>query len=191
MSSDGAAVMRVIRERRSVGRVSDVAVPREVLAELLEAATWAPNHRLTNPWRFVVFQGAARDGLGDAHTAAVARANPAMDATALAAQRALTRRAPVIIACLSCPGTEDPVVRREDRDAVCAAIQNMLLMAHARGLGAIWRTGLFVDEAEVRTFLGCEDTDEIVGFVYLGVAVAEAPTPERRPVADVVEWRGV
>lgn len=184
-------LMQAIRERRSVGRVRDTPVPRATVERILEAGLWAPNHKLTNPWRFVVIQGDARDDLGDAHAAAVARANPRATPDALAAQRALTRRAPVIVACVSRPASDDPVVRREDRDAVSAAIQNMLLVAHQEGLGAIWRSGAFVDEPEVRAHLGCSGRDEIVGFVYLGEPADPAPpAPERAPLSDLVEWRG-
>jgi len=184
-------VREAIRTRRSVGRVTDEPLPRELVERLLEAALWAPNHRMTSPWRFVVITGAARDALGDAHARAVGRGAPETSDEVLAAQRALTRRAPVVIACISRPSSDDPVVRREDRDAVSAAIQNLLLAAHAEGLGAIWRTGAFVEEAEVRGHLGCAARDEIVGFVYLGRPAAPPPPPPPRPdLRDAVEWRG-
>ncbi len=183
-------VRDAIRGRRSVGRVTDDPVPPRAIREIIEAATWAPNHRMTNPWRFVVLAGEALDRLGEAHARAVARQNPAIPPEGLAAQAALTRRAPVIVACISSPGGDDPVVRREDRDAVAAAIQNMLLAAHVLGLGAIWRTGPFVDEPEVRDHLGCAARDEIVGFVYVGRPAADTAAPERRPLEEVVEWRG-
>ncbi|HWH14736.1 MAG TPA: nitroreductase [Miltoncostaeaceae bacterium] len=185
-------VRDAIRERRSVGRVTDAPVARALVERLLEAALWAPNHRMTGPWRFVVVAGDARDALGDAHARAVGRAAPETADEVLEAQRALTRRAPVVIACISHPSSEDPVVRREDRDAVSAAIQNLLLVAHAEGLGAIWRTGAFVDEAEVRGHLGCGPHDEIVGLVYVGWPAAPAGAPPPRPaLGDAVEWRGM
>jgi nitroreductase len=97
----------------------------------------------------------------------------------------------VIIACICTPSSDDPVVRREDRDAVSAAVQNLLLAAHAEGLGAIWRTGAFVDEPEVREHIGCGDDTDIVGFVYLGHPDGPPPdAPARRPAAAVTRWRG-
>ena len=81
--------------------------------------------------------------------------------------------------------------RREDRDAVAAAIQNMLLAAHGSGLAGIWRTGDMVDEAEVVAALGLDPSDELVGFVYLGVA-AQLPAPRvgvEDLLAECVEWR--
>ena len=76
-------------------------------------------------------------------------------------------------------GADDPVQAREDRDAVAAAIENMLLAAHGTGLGAMWRTGAMVDEPEVREALGLGPGDAIVGFVYVGRPAG--PPPERPP----------
>ena len=100
-------------------------------------------------------------------------------------------RAPVVIACCVHPG-EDPVEAREDRDAVAAAIQNLLLAAHARGLGAMWRTGAAVNDPEVRAALGLDDREEVVGFVYLGRLLAPPPGkgPPRRAVEELTTWRG-
>jgi nitroreductase len=180
-----------IAGRRSVGRVRPDPIPRELVAELLGAAVRAPNHHLTEPWRFVVLAGAARRALGEAHARAVARTRPDLPEAGLAKEAARLERAPVVVACAVRPSAEDPVTAREDRDAVAAAVQNLLLAAHARGLGAMWRTGAMVDEPEVRQALGLGPTDAVVAFVYLGRPGADAPaeTP-RRPLDEVVEWRG-
>lgn len=184
------AVQKAIAERRSVEAVRDAPVARARLEALIAAALWAPNHKLTHPSAFVVVSGAARDALADAHAAARKRLAPGMSDEAMRAQRALTRRAPHIIVCIhrATPGG-DGVRRREDRDTVAAAVQNLLLAAHADGLGAIWRTGAFVDEPEVRRHLGCGGDDEIVGFVYVGEPAAVPPAPARPAVGDVTEWR--
>lgn len=183
-------VQQAIRDRRSVTRVADAPVDRARLEALVAAALWAPNHKLTAPWRFVVIGGDARDALGDAHAAARRRLDPSLTGEGALAQRALTRRAPHIIVCTVRHAGDDPVTRREDRDAVSAGVQNMLLAAHADGLGAVWRTGAFVDEPEVRAYLGCGDGEEIVGFVYIGVPDGDPPDPPDRPaVDDVTDWR--
>lgn len=188
--ADAAAVLGAIRHRRSVGRVRPDPVPREIVAELLSAAVEAPNHHLTAPWRFVVLAGGARAEVGAAHARAVARQRPDVGQDAFAKEAAKTARAPVLIACVVV-GCDDPVQAREDRDAVAAAMQNLLLLAHARGLGAIWRTGAFVDEPEVRDALGLAVGDAIVGFVYLGWPLGPSPVRQERPGADeVTTWRG-
>ncbi len=184
-------VFDAIHGRRSVGRVGTEAVSAEVVREILDAAVRAPNHHATGPWRFIVLAGDARSAVGEAHARAVARQHPALTAQGRRKEAARLERAPVVIACCVAPG-EDPICAREDRDAVAAAIQNLLLAAHALGLGAMWRTGAMVDEPEVRQELGLVEHDAIVGFVYLGWPDSPSPAPGApRPGAEMVtEWRG-
>jgi nitroreductase len=184
------SLLEAISSRRSVGRVLAEPIPREAVEGLLAAAVSAPNHHLTAPWRFVVLAGDARREVGDAHARAVAREKPGLPPEALAKEAARLERAPVVVAAIVL-GAEDPVQAREDRDAVAAAIENLLLAAHVSGLGAMWRTGAMVDEAEVRDALGLGPRDEVVGFVYLGRPAAPPPDRPPRPAIDeVTTWRG-
>jgi nitroreductase len=176
--------------RRSVGKVRPDPVDPAIVTRLITAATWAPNHHLTQPWRFVVMTGSARVGLGDAHARAVARLRPGHPVEGLRKEALRPLRAPVVVAVVHVVGSSDPVVLREDRDAVAAATQNLLLAAHAEGLGAMWRTGAMVDEDEVREHLGLAADDAIVAFVYLGWP--DGPTPEppvRTSISSAIEWR--
>src|SRR5262249_25798918 len=176
--------------RRSIGRVTEEPVAQEAVAELLAAAMRAPNHNITEPWRFVVLTGDARRAAGRAHAAAVARERPDTAPEALERETARLERAPVVVACVCRPTADDPVVAREGRDAVAAAVENIMPAADARGLGAMWRTGAMVDEPEVREHLGLGPADAIVAFVYLGrPAAALEPTPRGAP-ERFVEWRG-
>jgi nitroreductase len=181
--------IELLLTRRSVGKVRADPVPRPMIEELILAAVQAPNHHLTEPWRFVVLTGPARRRVGEAHAAAVRRTRPDAGDDVIAREAARLERAPVVIACLVTGDGTDPVIAREDRDAVAAAVQNLLLAAHARGLATMWRTGEMVDEPEVRANLGLGHADAIVGFVYLGFADAVPPPRRRRPLGDVVEWR--
>jgi nitroreductase len=181
--------MDLLLTRRSVAKVRADAPPREVVEEILVAAIQAPNHHLTEPWRFIVLTGAGRRSVGEAHAAAVRRKRPDAGPDVVAREAARLERAPVVIACLVTGDGADPITAREDRDAVAAAIQNLLLAAHARGLATMWRTGEIVDEPEVHASLGLGPADAIVGFVYVGVADVVPPRRQRRPLGDVVEWR--
>lgn len=184
-------MLAAIHGRRSVGRVAPDPVPRALVEELLEAAVAAPNHGLTGPWRFIVVTGAARDELGAAHAAAVARERSDTTPEGLAREAGKLRRAPVLIVAVVSPG-EDPVQAREDRDAVAAGIQNLLLAAQARRLGAMWRTGAMAEEPEMRLALGLEGREAIVGFIYLGhpLGPPAGRGAPRRPAADFTTWRG-
>jgi nitroreductase len=90
------AVLDAIRNRRSVGMVRQDPVPRELITTLLDAAVWAPNHRLTEPWRFFVLTGEARAAMGEA-IAARLEADGGATAGALDAARTKLLRAPVVV----------------------------------------------------------------------------------------------
>lgn len=183
-------VIAAIHARRSVGRVLPDPLPRELVSELLEAAVTAPNHHLTGPWRFVVLTGGARRALGEVHAAAAMRENPDLPEAAREKEAGRLERAPVVIACCVIAG-DDPVTAREDRDAVAAAVQNLLLAAQAKGLGAMWRSGAMVDEPEVRDDLGLRPQDAVLGFVYLGRPTGDPAPPRaaRAGLEGAVVWR--
>ena len=178
----------VMRTRRSVGKVRGDEIDRSTVLELIELATRAPNHHLNEPWRFVVVQGEGRRRLGDAHSAAFLRTHPDASTEALAREAARFMRAPVVIVAIVEPAADDPVTRREDRDAVAAAVENLLLGAHARGLGAMWRTGTMADEPELLDALGVVAPQAVVAFIYLGHPAVDPPVRSRKPVAEVIHW---
>lgn len=181
--------MDVLMGRRSVGKVHDEPPSHDVLEQLLTAAVHAPNHHLTEPWRFIVLTGSARRAVGEAHAAATRRARPDIGAEALEREAGRLDRAPVVIVCVVWTDQSDVVRAREDRDAVAAAVQNLLLAAHHHGLGSMWRTGAMVDEPEVRQVLNLDVDAVIVGFVYLGRPAVTPAARTRGPLDDVVEWR--
>jgi len=180
-------VREAIRTRRSVGR-SGGDVSDAVVRELVEAATWAPNHRLTEPWRFTILSGDARRGAGDKWGESAARERGLTGEAARAfaqAQSDKFLRAPLVIV-VSCVTAEDPIVAAEDHSATAAAVQNLLLEAHARGLGAMWRTGGAAYDAAVKEHLGLAQSDRIIAFVYLGAPEAPGPPPKARAVDGVI-----
>jgi nitroreductase len=183
---------RLITSRRSVPRVRPDEVPRHLVEEILAAAVTAPNHRLTRPWRFIVLAGAARREIGEAHLRAVLVTTPDLGPERREREASRLERAPVVIACVARSAVDaDEITRREDRDAVAAAIQNVLLAAHGRGLGAMWRTGAIVDEVDVHQALALERGDAIVAFVYVGWPAGDVT---QRPAGGddleaVVQWR--
>jgi nitroreductase len=176
-----------IRTRRTVGK-STGDVSRETITELIEAATWAPNHKLTQPWRFTVITGAAREKLGEIWgREAAAKAEPAARAAVMEGEAKKPMRAPAIIV-VSTRTDANPVTAEEDLTATAAAVQNLLLAAHAKGLSAAWKTGKIVYNAEVKRFLGIDQSDRVIAFVYLG-AVAKEEAPVRgREVASTITW---
>jgi nitroreductase len=156
---------------------------------MLETATWAPNHHLTEPWRFFVLEGEARNRLGAVMGAVAAGREPDPEKRAAVAERVAvkTLRAPYVIAVAVEPSPEIPEI--EEVAATSAAVQNMLLAAEALGLAAMWRSGWICFEPEIREHFGLADRARMLGFVYVGYPAMTPPQRARRPVADVTVWQ--
>jgi nitroreductase len=186
-------VTQAIQSRRSVGRVKQDPVPRELVEKILESAVHAPNHRITEPWRFHVFAGKGRGELARAR-AELARIlaetegeEEELAAGRISRERKKAFRAPVVIAVIS-RGGRDEVETLENYAACAAAVQNMQLTAHALGLATIWRTGLQAYHPYMREFFGLEAGDKIVAYLYLGYPDMEERPRRREPASSKTVW---
>jgi nitroreductase len=165
-------VETAIRTRRTHKVYGSEPVDRATLDELLELARWAPNHNLTNPWRFRVLGPRALAALKDA-----------------AGPEAATKldRAPTLV-CVSVVLSGDPVADEEDLLAAGCATYAVLLAAHSRGLAAYWRTPAVLREQAGRDALGLAAGERAIALVHLGPLRQEKAPPERIPAADVVSY---
>jgi nitroreductase len=161
-----------VRSRRTHKAYGPEPVPRAVLEELLELATWAPNHHLTNPWRFRVVGPASLERLRAAADAQQPGSGAKLD------------RAPTLVA-VSALTTGDRVADAEDRDAVAVAAYLVLLGAHARGLAGYWRTPAVLRDPAGREALAMGEHEQALGLLHLGPKRQEERTPERAPLSDV------
>lgn len=195
----GREVLRALESRRSMARVKPDRPPRELVEQVIAAAAWAPNHFKTEPWRFCVVSGDAREELGAVMEASLRAARTQSNAdeadpgeTEAAAQKERHKplRAPVVIAVAAVPSQEPKVVEEEELAAVAAGVQNMLLAAEALGLGAMWRTGKPAYDPAVTTFLGFPANAHIVAFVYLGYPDLPPQRARPRGAARQVQWLG-
>jgi nitroreductase len=167
-------VEQAIRTRRTHKVFAPEPVPRELLDELFELARWAPNHHLTNPWRFRVL---GPESLERLKQAAGPEAAGKLD------------RAPTLVA-VTAVRSEDPVQDEEDLLATASATYALLLAAHARGLAGYWRTpGVLRSDAGLQA-LGIGPDERFVGLVHLGRQRQEKDAPDRAPVAEIVEYLG-
>jgi len=185
----GTAVLAAIEARRSTARMdTETEVPQAALERALALATLAPNHRLTQPWRFSVVRGDARRRVGAAMSdESVASGRVAPQRAPLEAAKWL--RAPVVVVVSHIPAA-DPVMCHEDRLATGAAVQNLLLALGAQGLATMWRTGAAAASAAVKEAVGLAPEEEIVAFVYVGWPLADAALPprRRRPQEELTRW---
>ncbi len=180
MSPDELAAL--IRSRRSSLLIdAQREVPRPVVEELLELLTWAPNHKRTWPWRLAVLSGETRRTLGEA----IADVMDAQgdDAPKVAKTRTKYLRSPIVIAIGAAPG-DSPERTAENRYAVAAGAQNLLLSAHAHGLAALWGSPMRGANAAINTVCDFAPDTEVLGLVYLGWPTGVVETPAR-PAPDV------
>ena len=171
----------IASQRRSSLRVDpDKAVPDDLIDRLIVLAATAPNHKRTFPWRFRIISGPARAGIGDALAQDLIEAG--QDNAKIEKARSKYLRAPVLIAVASIDG-DDATMTAENRDAVSAAIQTLLLGATAAGLASYWSTGAAMTSVRLRDFCGFDATDTTVGLVYLGWPIGDPPRIDR-PVPE-------
>ncbi len=183
----------VIHQRRSIGKMLPDRPPRELIEQILDAATWAPCHHVTDPWRFVVLAGSAREELGAIMARSKAQGRDLTDETVRAAverERAKPLRAPVIIVVGIEPSNHPKAIEIEEIAAGAAAIQNMLLAAHSLGLATIWRTGAPAYDPAVKSWLGFSPVAHILGLIYVGYPAAAPRRARHIPAAEVTQWRG-
>ena len=186
-------VTRAIESRQSIGRVTQEPVPRELIERLLDSAVHAPNHRITEPWRFHVFVGKGRGEFAKARAetarliAEVEKDDEDLVAGRVSRERKKAFRSPVVIAVISESG-RDGIETLENYAACAAAVQNMQLTAHSLGLGCIWRTGPVAYHERMRDFFGLKDGDQIVAYLYVGYPDMGERRRRRTPAADKTVW---
>jgi nitroreductase len=168
-------VEKAIRTRRTHKAFAPEPVPVSVLDELFELARWAPNHHLTNPWRFHVLGASTRERLME-----LAESESPGSAVKL-------QRAPTLVA-VTAESSGDQAQDREDELATAVAAYLVLLGAHARGLAGYWRTVPLLDDPRGREILGLQPRQRPIGLLYLGRAVQEQRVPERAALAELVSY---
>ncbi len=164
-----------IRSRRTHKAFGPEPVAPEVLQELFELARWAPNHHLTDPWRFRV--------LGPE---TLARLKELAEELSPGSAAKLDRAPTLVVA--SVQRTGDAAQQAEDLLASAVAAYLVLLAAHGRGLAGYWRSVPLLDSPAGRAALRLDDAETPIGLLHLGHPRQEQRIPERAPVADFVRY---
>ncbi len=182
-------ILDAIDTRRSIKAFTDRPITREEIERLLEAVVQAPNHRMTQPWRFRVLGPTARRAYGEALGARKAkRVDDPEAARAVQEKVAATEAALPAMIAVSMILDENPEVREEDYAATMMGVQNLLLAATAMGLGAHVKTGAVMDDPRARAAVGVPEGERIVATIQLGEP-ASLPDPKpRRSAVDVTTW---
>jgi nitroreductase len=163
-----------------------------MLAQILAAGASAPDHGRLRPWRFIVVRGDARERLGEVFAEALVKRQPDASAEALEQERGRPLRAPVVIAVVARVDPQHPKIPEfEQVLSTGAAVENILLAAHAQGFGAKWLTGANAYDDHVKAALGLTGNDRLAGFVHLGTVDGKPPQVPHADARELtVEWRG-
>jgi nitroreductase len=190
MSITPKQATELIRKRRAIFPKTyiDKAIPRNIIEEILENATWAPTHKLTEPWRFKVFTDSALGRLSDYLGDFYKKNTPEEQFSAIKYNK--NRENPLKSACvIAICMKRDPekrVPEWEEMAAVACAVQNMWLTCTAHNIGCYWSTpeaALKADE-----FLGLEEDERCLGFFYMGYHDMPETPGRRSPVSEKVKW---
>jgi len=193
MSLNTEIIDKVILGRRSVyqQQYSGERVDDAIVNKILHNANWAPTHKLTEPWRFIVFSG---DGLKKlaSFQADLYKKVTSLDGTFKEDryQNLLTK--PMLSSHIIAIGMKrdekKSVPEIEEIGAVFCAIENMYLTATAYGVGCYLSTGGVTYFEEAKEFFGLGKEDKLIGFFHLGMSRIELPNGKRKPIEEKVVW---
>jgi nitroreductase len=178
-------IFEAIRRRRSIKRFTARPVSREEITRLLDLAVLAPNHRMTEPWSFLVLGPLTKRAYGEikGRSRAAKVEDPGAAQAVLEKTVSGMEAVPAVVAFVQSVSA-DAEVREEDYAAVYMGIQNFLIGATASGLGTHVRTGGGLDSAETRAALGVVEGERIVALVEVG---EEGEPPREKPRTSASE----
>lgn len=186
--TSATAALDLLKTRKSP-KVFDLTSPGPDAAELdamLAIASRVPDHGKLAPWRFIVFEGDARERAGEKIAAVFLADNPDADADRVAIERARLSRAPVVVAVVSTAGPHAKIPEWEQTLSGAAACTLLVLAAHAHGYAATWLTEWHAYDPRVRAALGLSDNERIIGFVHIGTLARPQEDRPRPALADIV-----
>ncbi|WP_400192262.1 nitroreductase [Hymenobacter sp. B81] len=181
---------RLVRARRSIHPpqfVPGQPVPDSIVRQMLENANWAPTHKRTEPWRFVVFSGAGLRRLADFQAALYLEH---LGERADEKKYRKLKDGPMLCSHVIAIGLKrhPEVPEVEEIEAVACAVQNLHLTATAYGLGGYWASGGITYLEAAKPFFGLGLHDRLLGFFSLGYVQQEPGRNIRRPVEEKVSW---
>ena len=192
------SVMEAIQTRRTIFKFKPDPIPKDILENLLFAGIWAPNHHMTEPWRFTVVGESTKLKLAERYreltiekVAAKFDRRKGLVEINLAEigergfQKFMSKPTVVAVSCIQ-EGTEQR--QREDYASACCAMQNIQLAGWEQGIGMQWSTGKITMEKATYNLLGInQDNEYIIGFYYIGYP-EEIPNRKRKPLNQVLRW---
>ena len=185
-------ITEIIKNRRTIYPqfYSSRKVHKEIIEHLLQNATWAPTHGMTQPWRFKVFTEESRKTLSDTLSMLYKELTPTENfrEDKFAKMQARPFQASTVIVAYMKRGDNPKIPEIEEISSVACAIQNLCLTATAYGIGSFWSTPKIIYTKEMNDFLKISDEDKCMGIIYLGYPNDEWPKGQRKPIEYLTEW---
>ena len=185
-------ITEIIKNRRTIYPqfYSSRKVHKEIIEHLLQNATWAPTHGMTQPWRFKVFTEESRKTLSDTLSILYKQLTPTENfrEDKFAKMQARPFQASAVIVAYMKRGDNPKIPEIEEISSVACAIQNLCLTATAYGIGSFWSTPKIIYTKEMNNFLKISDEDKCMGIIYLGYPNDEWPKGQRKPIEYLTEW---
>ena len=178
--------LTLLNNRNSEPKLSEPAPDNETLQRILGAALRAPDHGRLHPWRFLLIVGKSRYRLGELFGEALRARDPSASPEQIKKNQEAPLRAPIVITVIARLQDHPKVPKVEQLLSAGCAAHGILLAAQALGFGAIWRTGDNCYDPRVKEGLGLGESEEIVGYIYLGSAVGVPKTAEAVRIEDFV-----
>jgi nitroreductase len=187
----GPAALSMLMSRQSHWPLVEPGPDDAALDVIFDAALRAPDHGRLRPWRFTFIRGEARAELGDLLVEAERARSPDEPAENLAQRRQRAFAAPVIIALGAAVSTATRVPETEQLLSAGAAAMNMLNAIHALGYGGFWATGPDSYDKTLQAALDFEESDKLIGFLFVGTPAKPVRAVDRPPRGNYVrEWLG-
>jgi nitroreductase len=175
-------VEELLRGRRTIDLYLQTPVPRQLVIDAVESATWAPNHKLTEPWRFFLLGPASIERCLDLNEAIVS-AKKGAEAGAFKRRRWSEKPGWLVVTCRR---NSDALRQQEDYGACCAAVQNFALHLWKAGVGSKWTSGDITRDPRFAAILGIDFAIEfVVGLVWFGYPKL-TPTQSRKGLDQVL-----
>ena len=172
----------ILKGRRTIELFLQTPVPSALVGEAIEAAIWAPNHHVTEPWRFYVLGEDSKERCL-ALCQKIVTAKKGEKAAAFKRQRWSEKPGWMVVTCRR---SEDPLLQQEDYAACCAAVQNFSLYLWKAGVGTKWTTGPITRDKKFFEIIAMDEAAEfVVGLVWFGYPKL-TPTQSRAAVENVI-----
>ena len=170
----------IIRNRVSSNKFTNTKVENNLIIELLDQAVYAPNHKMREPWRFIILEGDGKMNfiqkyLDEIHEEQKDEIKKTMEKVF---------QAPMVVAFVM-PKNTDYSDELEDLQAISAVIQNFLLLLEEQGLGSFWKTPKYIESDLFKEVLGLNTNEIIAGLIMVGYVLSKNPPKPRKKAKDI------